>query len=175
MSIHTRLLRTVEKVLGTTRLKTDKHRSPLQVKQAVNSVKAFLARRDRYEECGLIYKRGVLLWGPEGSDKGVIIAALVEEVVAKHDGIHLSFGRGPELMEMELRQARQKEPDRPIIVILEDIDEIIAKFGEAILGMLDGENRIANVVYVATTNHPERLGARIVNRPSRFDERILVA
>jgi len=40
--------------------------------------------------------------------------------------------------------------------------------------MLDGENSVSNIVYVATTNYPERLGARIANRPSRFDERILV-
>lgn len=40
--------------------------------------------------------------------------------------------------------------------------------------MLDGENQTDNVVYVATTNYPDRLGARIVNRPSRFDERIYV-
>jgi SpoVK/Ycf46/Vps4 family AAA+-type ATPase len=67
------------------------------------------------------------------------------------------------------------EPDRPMIVVLEDIDEIIDKHGEhAILSMLDGENQISNVVFLATTNYPERLGARIVNRPSRFDERIFV-
>jgi SpoVK/Ycf46/Vps4 family AAA+-type ATPase len=40
--------------------------------------------------------------------------------------------------------------------------------------LLDGETQIDNVVNIATTNYPERLGARIVNRPSRFDERILV-
>src|SRR5205807_7501248 len=67
------------------------------------------------------------------------------------------------------------EPARPLIVVMEDIDEMIANFGEhEILSLLDGENQINNVVHIATTNHPERLGARIVNRPSRFDERILV-
>lgn len=43
-----------------------------------------------------------------------------------------------------------------------------------ILAMLDGEYQTDNVVYVATTNYPEQLGARIGNRPSRFDERIYV-
>lgn len=81
----------------------------------------------------------------------------------------------PELMESMLPRIRQMEPNTPLTVILEDIDEIIDKHGErSILSMLDGENQIANVVYVATTNYPERLGARIVNRPSRFDERIFV-
>lgn len=45
------------------------------------------------------------------------------------------------------------------------------QYGEhSLLALLDGENQIANVVHVATTNYVEELGARIVNRPSRFDE-----
>lgn len=37
-----------------------------------------------------------------------------------------------------------------------------------------GEQQTDNLVSVATTNYPDRLGARIVNRPSRFDDRIFV-
>jgi hypothetical protein len=55
------------------------------------------------------------------------------------------------------------------------LDELIKRHGEhEILSLLDGEFQIDNVVNLATTNFPEVLGARIVNRPSRFDERILV-
>jgi len=43
-----------------------------------------------------------------------------------------------------------------------------------LLGLLDGEHQVDNVVVLATTNYPERLGERIINRPSRFDEVILV-
>jgi SpoVK/Ycf46/Vps4 family AAA+-type ATPase len=39
---------------------------------------------------------------------------------------------------------------------------------------LDGVNQIDKVVYLATTNYPERLGARIINRPSRFDKRFKI-
>ena len=35
--------------------------------------------------------------------------------------------------------------------------------------LLDGENQVENVIYVATTNYPERLDRRFVDRPSRFD------
>ena len=37
------------------------------------------------------------------------------------------------------------------------------------LSLLDGENQIGNVVYVATTNYPEKLDKRFTDRPSRFD------
>lgn len=42
------------------------------------------------------------------------------------------------------------------------------------LALLDGESQISNVCNIATTNYPGKLGARIINRPSRFDERIYV-
>jgi hypothetical protein len=76
---------------------------------------------------------------------------------------------------MLMGPVRQIEPDRNLIVVLEDLDEIIEAWGEKqILSLLDGEGQVNNVVYLATTNYPDRLGARIVNRPSRFDERIYV-
>ena len=113
------------------------------------------------------------MWGPPGSGKSVTINLIIQELISL-GGIVLLCGH-PELMVHMLQRVRQMEPDRSIIGVMEDIDEIIDKHGEhAILSMLDGENQIDNVVYLATTNYPERLGARIVNRPSRFDERIFV-
>jgi SpoVK/Ycf46/Vps4 family AAA+-type ATPase len=59
--------------------------------------------------------------------------------------------------------------------MIEDIDAIITRYGEAsLLALLDGELQIDNVVTIATTNYPEQLDARFVNRPSRFDEIIYI-
>jgi SpoVK/Ycf46/Vps4 family AAA+-type ATPase len=64
---------------------------------------------------------------------------------------------------------------RNIILVYEDIDEIINYNGEStVLSLLDGEHNIDNVLNLATTNYPGLLGARIINRPSRFDRRIYV-
>ena len=133
----------------------------------------FWRSQSRYEQFGLVYKRGVLLWGPPGSGKSVTINILMKELIGLN-GIVLLCDQ-PDLLSHMLKRVRQMEPDRPIIAVLEDIDEIIDKHTEhAILSMLDGENMISNVVYLATTNYPDKLGARIINRPSRFDERIFV-
>jgi SpoVK/Ycf46/Vps4 family AAA+-type ATPase len=35
--------------------------------------------------------------------------------------------------------------------------------------LLDGEVDVSNVLFIATTNYPERLPERLLNRPSRFD------
>jgi ATPase family associated with various cellular activities (AAA) len=141
--------------------------------RVLSGMKKFWQSQDRYNQFGLVYKRGVLLWGPPGSGKSVTINLLMQELISLK-GIVLLCGH-PDLLSHMLQRVRGMETDRPIIVVLEDIDEIIDKHGEhAILSMLDGENQIANVVYLATTNYPDKLGARIVNRPSRFDERIFV-
>ena len=43
-----------------------------------------------------------------------------------------------------------------------------------LLNILDGVKQIEGVVYIATTNYPEKLQERITNRPSRFDRRYKV-
>ena len=141
--------------------------------RVLEGMKKFWQRRDRYDKFGLVYKRGVLMWGPPGSGKSVTINLLMKELIS-NDGIVLLCSH-PDLLAHMLHRVRQLEPERPIIVVMEDIDEIIDRHNEhTILSMLDGENQVANVVYVATTNYPDKLGARIANRPSRFDERIFV-
>jgi SpoVK/Ycf46/Vps4 family AAA+-type ATPase len=69
-----------------------------------------------------------------------------------------------------LREFRKIEPDRQVLVIIEDIDALIEMYRESdFLNMLDGEAQLQNVVYVATTNYPEKLDKRFKDRPSRFD------
>ncbi len=142
--------------------------------RVLNGIRKFWASKERYVRHGLVYKRGVLLWGPAGSGKTVTAQLLMKEVVDVHDGIVIVC-TNPQLCVLALKCIRAIEPTRPLIVVLEDIDEVIRQGAEHIvLAMLDGEHQTDNVVYVATTNHPEHLGARILNRPSRFDERIFV-
>jgi len=60
----------------------------------------------------------------------------------------------------------------PCIVVLEDLDSMIDDKSRAfLLNELDGFETNTGVVVLATTNHPERLDAAILNRPSRFDRK----
>lgn len=141
--------------------------------RVLNGLRVFWGSRQEYARRGVLYKRGVLLWGPAGSGKTATLTLLTKDLLA-HQGLVL-LCRSPNLMIAALEIFRRIEPDRNIIVIMEDIDELVQRYGEhEILALLDGENQVQNVVNIATTNYPERLGARIVNRPSRFDERILI-
>ncbi len=93
----------------------------------------------------------------------------ISNEVIENGGISV-YVSNPDLSAKGLKILRQVEPTRPLVVMLEDIDTIIDDHGEAdLLALMDGELQIDNVVFVATTNFPERLDQRFVCRPSRFD------
>ena len=140
----------------------------------LDEVNRFWASEDKYRKYGLLYKRGIILWGPPGGGKTAAVKLLMNELV-KRNGIVIVV-HGVDLAVMCLKAIRRIEPpNRNIIVVFEDIDEIINYNGESgVLSMLDGESNVDNVLHIATTNYPERLGARIINRPSRFDRRVYV-
>jgi hypothetical protein len=141
--------------------------------RVLNGIQKFWSRESSYRNHGLLFKRGVLLWGPPGSGKTVTITQLSNDLVQR--GGLVIFCENPKLAMMGLDAVRRIEPDRPVILILEDVDEIISHYDEHdLLSLLDGENQVDNVVMIATTNYPEKLGARIINRPSRFDECVKV-
>lgn len=133
----------------------------------------FWSSEAKYRTHKLLYKRGIILWGPPGGGKTVAVKLLIQELV-KRDGIVLVVDN-VHLATLVLKAIRRIEPKRNLIVVFEDIDEIIYGQGEAlVLSILDGENNVDNILHVATTNYPDRLGARIINRPSRFDRRVYV-
>lgn len=133
----------------------------------------FWTSEAKYRKHGLLYKRGILLWGPPGGGKTVTVKILMHELV-RQGGIVMVIQSVGAAIEV-LKALRRIEPKRNLITVFEDIDEIISYNGESnVLSMLDGEHNIDNILQLATTNYPERLGARIINRPSRFDRRVYV-
>lgn len=141
--------------------------------RVLDGIRKFWTSRERYQAHGLVFKRGVLLWGPPGGGKTVTVHLLTRDLI--ESGGIVVFCSEPAVTAFMLGAVRRIERSRPLIVVYEDIDEIVGKYGEhEILSMLDGEHQTDNVVSIATTNYPDRLGARIVNRPSRFDDRIFV-
>lgn len=135
----------------------------------LREIQEFTTLRESFIKHGFLYKRGILLWGPPGSGKTITIQQLIRLFTKQGDGIAIMCSN-PNLLMTALRDFRKIEPDRQVLVILEDLDALIDTFRESeFLNMLDGEAQLQNVVYVATTNYPERLDKRFKDRPSRFD------
>lgn len=141
--------------------------------RVLKAIDTFWGAKDAFASYGQLFKRGIMLWGPPGGGKTCTLMLLCHDLI-KRGGI-VVIGSHPERTARGLEIIRRIEPDRPLICILEDIDEIISQYGEhELLALLDGETQIANICFVASTNYPERLDKRLVNRPSRFDEIIKV-
>jgi hypothetical protein len=137
--------------------------------KVLESIEKFWNSKANFDRYGMIFKRGIMLFGPAGSGKTVTVTLLAQQIIDR-GGIVVMCER-PDHTSSALQTVRRIESSRPIVNIIEDIDTVIENWGEqAILPMLDGENQVANIVHVATTNYPERLDSRITNRPSRFDE-----
>lgn len=131
-------------------------------------IELFWQRKEEFSKRGLLHKRGVLLWGPQGSGKTACVVHLSEAIV-QLGGIAVYLDCPDEAASC-LAMIRQIEPDRPIVGLLEDIDTLIETYGEsAYLSLLDGESQVGNIMFVATTNYPEKLDKRFLDRPSRFD------
>lgn len=129
----------------------------------------FWASSEKFVKLGLAVKRGMLLWGPPGSGKTSAVAQMAAHMVNEQEGVVI-MASDPHNTAACLHMLRKIEPTRPLIVVYEDLDALVANYGEAAyLAMLDGEKQIAGVVNVATTNYPERLDPRFVDRPGRFD------
>lgn len=138
-----------------------------------NLLNSFVEKRDIFKQYGFVHKRGILMYGPPGSGKTTIVQQAAKQIIDQ-DGIVIYGGYPPHTAQI-LSDVRQVEPERQIVVLFEEIESMVQEYGEhELLSLLDGELQINNVIFLATSNFPELLSQRLLNRPSRFDELIYV-
>lgn len=142
--------------------------------KVVKEIENFWNRESVFKEYKLAYKRGIILWGPAGSGKSCTIQLITKDVIDRN-GVVVKFGQ-PSLFMEGMRKLREIQSTTPVVVLMEDIDSILENYNNEseVLNILDGIDQVQKVVFLATTNYPERLGARIINRPSRFDKRFKI-
>lgn len=145
-----------------------------QCDMVINEINKFWGLENKFNDSGLPFKRGILMYGPPGSGKTTCIRIVVDDLIREHQGIVIEFG-GVSLFKSGYEIIREIHKDMPMIVLMEDVDSIMNRYDSSeILNLLDGMYGINKVVFMATTNYPERLKSNIMNRPTRFDKKVFV-
>jgi predicted AAA+ superfamily ATPase len=149
-----------------------------EIQDILKDIQDFWDRRDKYREYNFVHKRGILMYGEPGCGKSGIIQLIAKQLI-ENNGIIINIKDQDDVDFFIdfIATFRKIEPNRPLIVLLEDLDSIAGESNYStskLLNILDGVKQIEDVVYIATTNYPEKLQERITNRPSRFDRRYKV-
>jgi hypothetical protein len=141
--------------------------------QVLEEIGRFWTLGERFRKYGFLHRRGYLFHGKQGSGKSSLIHQIVSRIVQAG---HLAFFcDNPFIFSRCLERFRRVEPARPIVCVFEDIDAIIARYGDSdLLQWLDGNQQVDRAVNLASTNYPERLDKRIISRPRRFDRIVKV-
>lgn len=134
----------------------------------LSEIGAFWSGDEAYKELGMTHKRSILLYGPPGCGKTGILTSVIADVV-KRNGIAITFNT-INVFHQAIPLFRQIQPDTPVVVVTEDVENKIAYDEPLFLEVLDGSSSIGgNVLYLSTTNNLNAIPERIRCRPSRMD------
>jgi hypothetical protein len=128
---------------------------------------------ERLRGAGQHVKRGLLLHGPPGNGKTLLVRYIA--AAARRHTVVILTGAGLSMVEAASSLARMLQP---AIVVLEDVD-LIAEMREhymygnpflfQVLNEMDGVLEDADVVFLLTTNRADLLEPALAARPGRVD------
>ena len=149
----------------------------------VEHINRFNNHRDFYESRQILYKTGILLYGDPGTGKSSFVKALATKYGRSIINIDIANLQAIDLT--SLAQSIMVDDKKNYIVLFEDIDTLFLNRTNTdtraseravinkLLQFLDSNSSPTNVIFVATTNHIERLDEALL-REGRFDLKVEV-
>jgi len=147
-----------------------------------------LLRSDIAEKYGIEPPKGILLFGPPGCGKTLMMKALANELRVEMITIKCSdimskwYGESENKVAELFRVAKER---RPCIIFFDDLeamakhrdmyagDDVTPRLLSIMLAELDGMDHSSGIILVGTTNKPELIDPALL-RPGRFDKIIYV-
>lgn len=149
-----------------------------------NAIERPLKHADRMAEFGLEPKKGVLLYGPPGCSKTLLVKALATEAKLNFLAV-----KGAELISMYVGESeratreifRKARAASPSIIFFDEIDSIASRGRSGgdlnvlttLLNEMDGFEELKGVMVVAATNKPMAIDPALM-RPGRFDNVVYI-
>ncbi|PLN81178.1 AAA-domain-containing protein [Aspergillus taichungensis] len=136
---------------------------------------------ERMRRLNVNSKKGILLYGPPGCSKTLMVKALATEA-----GLNFLAVKGAEILSMYVGESersvreifRKARSARPSIIFFDEIDAIASKRSSTsqggvnvlttLLNEMDGIEELRNVLVVAATNKPDVIDPALM-RPGRLD------
>jgi len=152
------------------------------------SIMVPLLMSDVARKYGIDPPKGVLLFGPPGCGKTMLMKALANELKVEMVTVKCSDIMSKWYGESETKVAdlfRMAKERRPCIIFFDDLDamakhrdlyagdDVTPRLLSIILSELDGMDHSAGIILVGTTNKPEMIDPALL-RPGRFDKIIYV-
>lgn len=141
--------------------------------EILDEIAKFWTLKEKYADLGFTHKRGIVVYGKPGCGKSCLLKLVMEDVINNGDIVFMANtqGGGIYTLTQGLKTFKEVEPDRKALVVMEDIDEGIGFQEKAFLDLLDGDQQVDNILYLATSNYINKLPPRFL-RPGRFDRKL---
>lgn len=140
-----------------------------RMESIITEIDKFWTLKPNFQKLGFLHNRGLMMYGPPGCGKSACIQQ-VSEAMAKQGDV-MFIAKGISSVRECLKAFREVEPERRVVVTMEDLDECIGYSEREVLQLLDGQDTTDNVLYLGTTNYINKFPPRLL-RPGRFDKKI---
>ena len=146
-----------------------------------NHIDRFISNKSFYTERQLLYKTGIILYGEPGTGKSSLVKALASKYNRNVVNINTSNIKSIDLNKLTL--SINVDLAREYIILIEDIDTLFLNRKDSksdkedhavinkLLQFLDSNSSPNNVIFIATTNHLDRLDEALL-REGRFDLKV---